>query len=302
MRNHSTCYLNLLILFTVGVTAFSAPTCVAQPSAAVLKSKNIEITEAMLDGALEIVPAEDRAGIAAAPKRIAEMLKGMLITKTLVKEAQESGLANSTQIMAEIAAARESIIAKAWLKEFEKQIVPPKYENTAREQYITQAEKYTVPADLDTSHILFKTQCRTEAEALRLAIQVQEKIASGKSFEEAAIEFSEDNSVKKNNGNLGTLPENALAKKYSEAAKMLKVGEISKPIISEFGVHLIKLNKIAHARKITFDEAKAGIIAELEFKYKATQRSKKLAEIEFDPSVELNSALLLKRGARTTSR
>ncbi len=302
MQIKSISYLASRIILTLAVTC-SSPTVLAEPnSPVILKSKNIEITEAMLEEALEAIPLENRAGITTVPKRMAEMLKGMLLNKTLVKEARESGLDKSPQVTAEIAAASEAIIAKARLNEFEKQIVVPKYENSAREQYITQAEKYTIASDIDTSHILFKTQCRSEAEALRLATELRSKIEGGKSFEEAAIELSEDNSVKKNKGNLGTLPANSLAKSYSAAAQTLKIGEISKPIISEFGVHLIRLNKIAPGRKLSFDEAKGSIIAEMEMKFKSTQRSKKLTEIEFDPSVTLNDELLLKRGTRTSSK
>lgn len=295
-------YIAAAFTLILGIISNPSAATAETTTAVVLKSKNIEITEAMLDAALETVPAEDRAGITSVPKRMAEMLKGMLLNKTLVKEAQESGLDKSPQVLAEIAAARESIIAKARLKEFERQLVPPKYENNAREQYITQTEKYTIAPEIDTSHILFKMQCRTEKEAMRLATELVEKITNGKSFEEAAIEFSEDNSVKKNKGNLGTLPANSLAKNYSTTAQTLKIGEISKPIVTEFGVHLIRLNKITQGRKITFDEAKGSIIADMEMKFRSAQRSKKMTEIEFDPSVKLNEELLFKRGGRTAAK
>jgi peptidyl-prolyl cis-trans isomerase C len=302
MQIKSNRVITTAIILMLSAVLNSNPVSAQTASPVILKSKNIEITEAMLEAALEAIPSEDRAGINAAPKRIAEMLKGMLLNKTLVKEAEQSGLDKSPQVLAEIATARDAIIAKARLKEFEKQLVPPKYENSAREQYITQTEKYTIPSDIDSSHILFKTQCRTEQEALRLATELREKIINGKSFEEAAIELSEDSSVKKNKGNIGTLPANSLAKDYSAAAQLLKIGEISKPVVSEFGVHIIRLNKLTVGRKITFDEAKYGIIAEMEAKYKSAQRSQKMAEIEFDPSVKLNEELLRKRGSRTATK
>ena len=292
-------YSAFFIAASIFSGASASPANAEMKENVIVKSKNIEITEAMMDAALQAIPAEERVGIIAAPKKIAEFLKNMMLNKTLVKEAQESGLDQSPQVLAEIAVARESIIAKARLKEYEKQVVPPKYESSAREQYVTQIEKYTVPAEIDTSHILFKTQCRTEAEALKLARVLREKIAAGKSFEEAAIEMSEDGSVKKNKGNLGTLPTTSLAAAYSAAAQTLKIAEVSQPVISEFGVHLIKLNKIVLGRKLSYEEMKPSIIAEMETKYRQTQRSKKMAEIEFDPSVELNNELLLKRGGRT---
>ncbi len=281
-----------LLLLTTPITAF------AQAKNVILKSDKVEVTEEMLDRALNAMPIDARNVVNAEPKRIAEFLKTQLTNKTLVKEAQDSKLDQTPTLLAELEAARESIIARARLREFEQQLVMPNYTNQAREIYVTQTEKYTIAPDIDTSHILFKTQCRTEKEALRIASELREKLAAGAAFEATAVEFSEDGSVKKNKGHLGNVPADSLAKTYSAAALALKLGEISQPIVSEFGVHIIKLNKVKPGRKISFDEAKSSIIATLETKYRAEQRSKKINTIELDPSIVLNTELLDARRRR----
>jgi peptidyl-prolyl cis-trans isomerase C len=264
----------------------------AQAKNVILKSDKVEVTEEMLEAALDAMPPDARNIVESQPKKIAEFLKTLLTNKTLVKEAQDSKLDQSPVVKAEIAAARESIIARARLREFDLEIVTPNFANQAREIFITDAEKYTIAPEIDTSHILFKLQCRTEKEALRLAVELRAKIIAGAAFEAAAIEYSEDGSVKKNKGNLGNKPADTFAKEYSVAALALKIDEISQPILSEFGVHLIRLNKFKPGKKITFEEAQSSIVATLEAKYKSEQRRKKINLIELDPTLVLNTELL----------
>jgi peptidyl-prolyl cis-trans isomerase C len=81
------------------------------------------------------------------------------------------------------------------------------------------------------SHILVEK----EHEAQDLLKQLQE----GKSFESLAQQFSKCPSGK-DGGNLGTFGKGQMVEAFETAAFSLKVGEISKPIRTQFGYHLIK--------------------------------------------------------------
>lgn len=101
--------------------------------------------------------------------------------------------------------------------------------------------------EVRASHILICGQgdsnCksnRTQEEALRLTEEIYEKV-NETNFAELAEEYSEDPSAKQNSGDLGWFGKGTMVKEFEDAAFALKVGEVSKPIKTQFGYHIIKL-------------------------------------------------------------
>lgn len=82
------------------------------------------------------------------------------------------------------------------------------------------------------SHILVKT----EEEALKL----KEEISNGKDFAQAAMEVSLCPSGQ-NGGDLGYFSRGQMVKEFEDAAFSMKKGEVSNPIKTQFGYHLIYL-------------------------------------------------------------
>jgi parvulin-like peptidyl-prolyl isomerase len=90
---------------------------------------------------------------------------------------------------------------------------------------------------LDTDHILVKTQ----AEANKIYDQVTAPGFTEKDFLDLAQKESTDPTVKENSGALGPIPAAQLEQPYAEAAMALQPGEISTPVQSSFGWHVIRL-------------------------------------------------------------
>lgn len=81
------------------------------------------------------------------------------------------------------------------------------------------------------SHILMAKQSKL--------LEVQEKLKNGAKFEDLAKMFSECPSKKKG-GDLGWFAKGAMVPEFEQAVQKLKVGEISQPVKTQFGWHLIK--------------------------------------------------------------
>ncbi len=76
--------------------------------------------------------------------------------------------------------------------------------------------------------------------------KIKDIVQSGESFEEMAIVHSADESTAENGGSLGGLQSaNAWVPEFSKVAFSLKVGEISDPVKTQFGYHIIRCNNIA---------------------------------------------------------
>lgn len=91
-------------------------------------------------------------------------------------------------------------------------------------------------------HILLRpTTQRNEAQAKALMAELRQKILSGQSdFETLAREFSQDGSAK-NGGDLGWSVPGMFVPEFDEAMNRLGAGEMSDPIVSRFGVHLVQV-------------------------------------------------------------
>ena len=82
------------------------------------------------------------------------------------------------------------------------------------------------------SHILIKKQSE--------ALTILERLKQGEKFGKLAKEISIDSGSAKRDGSLGYFGRGAMVKPFEEAAFKLQVGQVSEPIKSEFGYHIIK--------------------------------------------------------------
>lgn len=76
------------------------------------------------------------------------------------------------------------------------------------------------------------------------ANEVKEKLDNGEDFAELAKEYSKDTANAANGGELGSFKKGQMVKEFEDAVASLEEGEISDPIKTQFGYHIIKLNSI----------------------------------------------------------
>lgn len=110
--------------------------------------------------------------------------------------------------------------------------------------YEEQKDQYTTPERRKISHILFAINDKTnEKAALEKALSAKKELAS-KDFAALAAEKSDDKLTAKSGGDLGLFNVGVMEKSFEEAASKLKLGEVSDPVKSAFGYHLIKATEL----------------------------------------------------------
>jgi peptidyl-prolyl cis-trans isomerase D len=131
--------------------------------------------------------------------------------------------------------------------------------------------------ELKASHILVRGATPEEMEAADAKIaKMRERLMAGADFAKVAAEESEDPTAKANNGDLGWFRDGTMDKGFWEGAKALAKGEISQPVKSMYGIHLIKLHD---RRDRTYEEAKHELTADIineRFSAKAKEELEKL--------------------------
>ncbi|WP_394753337.1 SurA N-terminal domain-containing protein [Crenothrix sp.] len=125
--------------------------------------------------------------------------------------------------------------------------------------YDEQIDQYTTPERRKISHILFAINSKQDDKtALAKATAAQEALKT-KDFSALATEVSEDKKSGKEGGDLGFFNTGDLEKSIEDAAKALKKGEVSKPVKSAFGYHLIKLTELESAVVKPYNTVKAEV-------------------------------------------
>jgi foldase protein PrsA len=116
--------------------------------------------------------------------------------------------------------------------------------------------QYVKAASRDLEHILVKTK--------KLAGSIYKQLQNGASFAALAKKYSTDTGSKVNGGKLGVQYKNQLVAAFANVAFVLKTGEISKPVQSQFGWHVIKaLGPVIPAAKSPFSKEKTAIVQQL---------------------------------------
>ncbi len=88
------------------------------------------------------------------------------------------------------------------------------------------------------------------------------EIQDGLSFGEAALKYSSCPS-KDNGGELGEFTKGSMVPEFEEAAFKMTPGEISAPVKTQFGYHVIQLDSISNPEDVTFDEVKDQVVQQL---------------------------------------
>jgi peptidyl-prolyl cis-trans isomerase D len=123
--------------------------------------------------------------------------------------------------------------------------------------YEEQKDQYSTPERRKISHILFAINDKqNDAAALAKAEQAQKELANKKDFAVLAKELSDDKLTAKEGGDLGLFAVGSMEKDFETAASSLKLNEVSKPVKSKFGYHLIKVTELVPASIKSFDSVK----------------------------------------------
>jgi len=141
-------------------------------------------------------------------------------------------------------------------------------EKEARDEYNQNIDQYTTPARRRVSHILIPldddaTAAQEKAAREKLS-EIEKDLKNGMSFADAAKKFSQDPTTKNKGGDLGYVKPGELPSRDLDfALNDLKPGEVSKPVRSKFGFHILKITDFTPAKVEPFAKVKDKIIDRL---------------------------------------
>lgn len=137
-------------------------------------------------------------------------------------------------------------------------------EAEVRAQYEAQRADFEGSSEKRASHILFEVGGDTdEAAAMELAATARQRLLDGEDFGAVALEMSSDTVSAEEGGDIGYTDGSAFPQPIEAALETLALNEISAPVVTEFGVHVVKLTEDAENVYQAFDEVSDRIEREL---------------------------------------
>lgn len=135
------------------------------------------------------------------------------------------------------------------------------------EYYNTHPEEFTRPEEVRARHILIKPEGEGE-QAWNAALAKAEDVygratASGADFAALAREYSADTGSRDSGGDLGWFPRGRMVKEFEDAAFSLQPGAVSRPVRSQFGYHIIKVEERREAGQKALPEVRDTIQTKL---------------------------------------
>jgi len=137
-------------------------------------------------------------------------------------------------------------------------------DDEVRKQFNEHRTQYDEAEQVHVSHILIRAGTGEEEErARRTMVLIQGRLAKGEKFDALARQYSEDPGSKERGGDLGFVSRGSLVPEFEKVAFTLKAGEVSAPVKTQFGYHVILVAEHKPARQATFDQVKEQIRGQL---------------------------------------
>ena len=183
------------------------------------------------------------------------ILRAVMAEKVLYGEALKQGVDKSPKLTAQLDEMKKKLIVRTYL---DSKTADSISDAELKKEYDALVAASKDEKQIRARHILLATE--------EDAKEAKKKIDSGKSFEEVARDYSKDPGSAKQGGDLGTFTRDKMVKEFGDAAFAMKKGEVSGPVKSAFGWHIIKVEEISKIAAPTFNEVKDQIRAKLQEK------------------------------------
>jgi len=207
------------------------------------------------------IPENFRTQVLRDRNRFRDILNNLLLSSQMAADAREAGYDQDELVIERMALAAEIELAAAWLQHYVASQPAADYEALALDYY--QLHKYEMLSTekIDVSHILISKNERSEEEALDLANSVYDQLVEDPSaFDELVLKYSEDPSAASNMGSFKGVKRGDMVAPFESKAFSLEPGDISEPVKTQYGYHIIRLDAVIAPEVLPFETVKQQLV------------------------------------------
>jgi peptidyl-prolyl cis-trans isomerase C len=216
------------------------------PDTVIARVNGTDITEADLEIA-DQDPALQLPGVPEAQKR--DLLIGYLVDLKLgAKAAADAKIGDSAEFARKMAYARDKALLDEYLDQQAKKAVNPE---ASRKLYDETVKSLTPEQEVHARHILVETEDEAK--------KAYARIKGGEDFAKVAADLSKDPGSKDDGGDLGFFTKDRMVAPFAEAAFKLDPGQVSEPVKTQFGWHIIKVEEKRTKPVPSYDDMKEQV-------------------------------------------
>jgi len=223
------------------------------------------LTQTGIDAAFSRIPEEHRLLFIREGEQVDRLVRNIMKAEVLALDAIEKGFAEDPVVRERMILAAHKELAGAWMDQIRKNAPEADYEAMAYEDYLANPKDYQTPEYIDVTHILIGTEERSDEEALALAQDVRERaLASPDTFTRLVMEYSDDPAKAQNEGTYLRVSRGQMAEPFENAAYALEnAGNVSAPVKTNYGYHIIRLDQRYEPGKRPFEEVRDDAVAKM---------------------------------------
>jgi len=221
----------------VPLAASAEDVVVAQINGVDIKQSDLDFAASEVGAQLANYPPEDRRRM---------LLQFVIENELMAEAAMKDGLDSGQSFEDRLKYHRRRALRDAY---FDKSVRNAVTEEDAKKVYDEKISSVKPEEEIHARHILVST----EAEAKEIA----ERLKKGEDFATLAKEKSKDPSAE--GGDLGFFGRGQMLKPFEDAAFALEVGQISEPVQTQFGWHIIKVEEKRNRKAPDFEQVKSQI-------------------------------------------
>lgn len=272
-----------IILFTAALQ-FSSSAIAADdpddPTEILARRGNGVVTQDKFAARVDKIPAGSRFSTLRDRNRARDLINTLLLGSQLAADARAAGFDEEPLVIDRMKLAAEAELAEAWVTHYVVMQGEADYEALAYENYLLNKEQMTSQETVDVTHILVSTEERNDEDAKALADSIYSQVmASPALFDELVTKHSEDPSAVSNHGKFKAVKRGDVVKPFEETAFSLKEGEISEPVKTQFGYHIIRLDAYNAPQQRSFEDAKVQLIEQERKKHEGRIRRDYLSNL-----------------------
>jgi len=180
------------------------------------------------------------------------VLRGLVSERLIYAEAQKAGTDKDPEVKKHIAQLEKQLVMQAFMEQQAKSLVTDDQLHAA---YAEKVAGLKGQEEIKARHILVATEAEAKA--------IEAQLKKGGDFDKIAKEKSTDKSSGANGGDLGWFTKDKMVPEFGDAAFKLKKGDISAPVKTSFGWHVIKVEDRRPVQPPSFEESKDALQGEL---------------------------------------
>ncbi|MBI4698634.1 MAG: peptidylprolyl isomerase [Nitrospirae bacterium] len=240
--------LVFVMVFAIGCTAKETP-----KGSVVAKVGSETITKEQLTNELNKLPEWARSRFSTDEGK-KQFLDEIIKKELIYQDAKKKGMDRDDKFKKDLEEFKIMTMIKMTLdKEIEEKAkVDPK---EAKDFYDKHQDQFILGLQVSARHILVETESEAQS--------IIKRLRQGENFAKLAEKFSKDKGTAKNGGDLGFFERGRMVPEFEKVAFSMKPGEISNPVASRFGFHVIEVTDRKEGRSGSFDEVKEGIAKQL---------------------------------------